>query len=124
MKLIAHREAFHQQNLILDPSCFDPSSTGPRWIDIDSCVWEGPQDILDKTPLHSLSEYRTNQKIVRLFHKEILEIQNADWNDYKRTLSKLRADPSPLWNVADRAQSLYRLFSESQIIDRDWDSIR
>ncbi|RFU34079.1 hypothetical protein B7463_g2224, partial [Scytalidium lignicola] len=75
-------EAFHRENLILDPSCFQPNSTGPRWIDIDSCVWKGPQDILDKTPLYSVSEYRTNRRIARLFHEEILEIQNADWNDY------------------------------------------
>lgn len=123
-KLITYREAFHREDLILDPSCFQPSSSGPRWIDIDSCVWKGPQDVLDKTPLYSLSEYRTNRKIARLFHGEILEIQNADWNDYKRTLSKLRTDPNPLWDVADRAQRLYRLFSESRISDGDWDSIR
>jgi hypothetical protein len=121
---INHREAFHRDNLILDPSCFEPSSSGPRWIDIDNCVWKGPEDLLDKTPLHSVSEYRTNRRIARLFHGDILEIQNADWKDYKRALSKLRADANPLWNLADRAQRLYRLFLESRISDQDWDSIR
>ncbi|KFZ02938.1 hypothetical protein V502_11372 [Pseudogymnoascus sp. VKM F-4520 (FW-2644)] len=117
-------EAFELENLILDPSCFQQSSTGPIWIDTESCVWEGPQDLLDKTPLYPLREYQNNPKIARLFHEEILKIQNADWTDYKRALSKLKVDPNPLWDVAGRAQSLYRLFSESRIIDTDWDLIR
>ncbi|OBT74408.1 hypothetical protein VF21_06830 [Pseudogymnoascus sp. 05NY08] len=114
---------FDIEYLILDPSCFQPSSTGLRWIDTQSCVWEGPQDLLDKAPLFPLREYQSNPKIVRLFH-QILEIQNADWTDYLRALSKLKINPNPLWDVASRSQSLYRLFSESPKIDTDWDLIR
>src|ERR1039457_5550263 len=107
---------------MLDPRSFASSSTGPRWIGVDNCVWEGPVDLLDKTPLASISEYRTNQQIVQLFHN-ILDIRDANWTDYIRTLSKLKANPNASVNIAERVLGLYRLFLKSNISDMDWDLI-
>jgi hypothetical protein len=92
---------------------------------MSDCVWKGPQDILDKIPLHSAPEYRDNRKIARLFHTRILEIVNADWTDYQRTLIKLKQNPDPTWNnTHDRAQKLYTLLFNSRLSDGNWSSIR
>ncbi|EPE32824.1 ATPase of HSP90 chaperone/DNA topoisomerase II/histidine kinase [Glarea lozoyensis ATCC 20868] len=117
-------EAFYRENLILDPACLQPDSNAPRWIDIDDCVWKGPEDLLDKTPLYSASEYRNSPQINRLFHQRILKIKDADWKDYQRTLIKIKTNPEPSWDATDRAQRLYTLLAETRLNDETWSAIR
>jgi hypothetical protein len=108
--------------MVLDPACLQPGSLGPIWIDIDDCVWKGPEDLLDKIPLHSAPEYRNSPHIKRLFHQRILKIKDADWKDYGRTL--IKKDPEPSWNATDRAQRLYLLFAETRLSDENCTAIR
>ncbi|KAF4634009.1 hypothetical protein G7Y89_g4107 [Cudoniella acicularis] len=116
-------ESFHREDLILDPCSFLPDSAAPTWIGIESCLWEGPADLLDKRTLASLPEYRNDAQITRLFHG-VLGIQNAYWNDYIRTLSKLKRDPNTPVDISTRVLRLYRLLAEANINDASWDLIR
>jgi hypothetical protein len=67
--------------LILDPCSFQENASGPTWIDIQSCAWRGPVDLLAKKPLAEVPEYRNNRKLSKFF-REILDIEDTTWRDY------------------------------------------
>jgi hypothetical protein len=118
---IVDREAFDADDLILHPRSFEPTSRGPSWLGIDSCIWKGPENLLDETPLAIVSLYRANRKIAQLFHS-ILGIQNADFGHYERALSKLKAKPTV--DIAERVSKLYKLFAGTHTGEKEWDTVR
>ena len=117
-----YRETFYRESLILHPSAFEPSSTSDSWLDAQSCVWRGPDNLLDKIPLAPVTSYRNNRKVEQLF-REILGIKNANWCDYRDMLLQFRrrqTSPPDLWNKIVR---LYELLRDSRISDEDWASL-
>ncbi|CZR67410.1 uncharacterized protein PAC_17309 [Phialocephala subalpina] len=115
-------ETFHRDSLILHPRAFQSGSTTASWLDAQSCVWRGPENLLDKTSLATVALYRSNRKVERLF-REILGIKNANWCDYRDMLLQFRRSqttPPDLW---DKILRLYKLLSESRISDEDWGSL-
>lgn len=112
-----------QEELILDPSSFEIGAAGPTWIDIEGCVWHGPTNLLDQTPLASVSQYRSNPKLVHFFTR-VLGIKDANWNDYLAILSKLRVDPSPSDGLPNKIWRLYELLSNAAIGEEGWTEIR
>jgi hypothetical protein len=109
------------EDLVLDPCSFLPGASGPTWTDINNCVWEGPENLLDKKVLAVVPQYCNNQKVARLF-RLILDIQNANWEDYMRVLSTLKQNSGPSQEVVAKTSGLYRLLSE--VTDgRDRDAI-
>lgn len=116
------RETFHRDSLILHPSAFRPSSTSASWLDAQSCVWRGPENVLDKIPLALVASYRNNRKVEQLF-REVLGIQNANWGDYRDMLLKFRVgqtSPPDLW---DKILQLYKLLRDCRISDENWVSL-
>lgn len=122
-KLSSCREQLDTKYLILDPWAFQPSASSPRWTDIESCVWHGPVNLLNKKPLASVPQYRGNKTLNRFF-RHILGIEDANWNDYHQMLLKLRHASGSSEDISDKVLRLYHLFSEDAISNEDWAEIR
>lgn len=117
--LTIYSEEIDAQHLILSPCSFHENAAGPIWINIESCAWHGPVDLLEKEPLSEVPEYRDNQKISRLF-REILDIKDATWSDYLETLSNLRRLTTLPPNLPEKALKLYQLLLNDGRSTPDW----
>lgn len=80
-------------------------------MDIESCVWQGPENLLDKQPLAVASQYRDNEKLAQFFHRT-LDIRNANWEDYLRVLSNISNGSNPVQDTPEKVSRLYELLSE------------
>jgi hypothetical protein len=88
-----------------------PNASTPIWLEIDRCVWQGPEDLLDKQPLAAVPQYRDNLKLARFFH-HTLDIRNANWEDYLTALTDLRDGSNPTQDIHEKVSRLYALLSE------------
>jgi hypothetical protein len=120
--LTKYSETFQRDGLILHPSVFRSESTRPQWVDVQSCLWRGPANLLEKTPLAAVTLYQNDTKIRRLFC-EILSIKNAAWHDYLEMLVKLRRRQLIPLNLPDKVLQLYNLISQSNLSDEEWGSL-
>lgn len=110
--------------LILDPCSFQENASGPTWIDIQSCAWRGPVDLLVKKPLAEVPEYRNNRKLAKFF-REILDIEDTTWIDYLEMVSNLRRltrRSSP--NLSEKVLRLYHLLLDDGRSTPNWTHIR
>ncbi|KAH6672240.1 hypothetical protein B0J14DRAFT_69385 [Halenospora varia] len=105
------QQVIDESYLILDPCSFQSSAAGPSWIDIESCVWQGPENLLDKQPLAVASQYRDNEKLAHFFHRT-LDIRNANWEDYLRVLSNIKNGSNLVQDTPEKVSRLYELLSE------------
>jgi hypothetical protein len=105
----------------LHPTAFQSSSTAATWLNAQSCVWRGPENVLDKTPLAAVLLYRNNKKLTAFF--EILGISNANWHDYMDMLLKFRKMQRPPPDLFDKLQQLYELLSKSRLSGEEWESV-
>lgn len=109
--------------LILDPCSFQENASGPTWIDIQSCAWRGPVDLLAKKPLAEVPEYRNNRKLSKLF-REILDIEDTTWRDYLEMVSNLRRLTRSSPNLSEKALRLYHLLLSDGRSTPNWTQIR
>ena len=109
--------------LILDPCSFQETASRPIWIDIESCAWRGPVDLLLKKPLAEVSEYRDNTKLSKFF-REILGIQDTTWGDYLEMVSSLRTLTRAPPDLSEKALRLYGLLLSDGRSTPDWTQIR
>jgi hypothetical protein len=117
------RETFHRDSLILHPRAFRSTSTTASWLDTQSCVWHGPENLLDQTPLATVALYRNNRKVRRLFC-DILGIKNAGWQDYRDMLIKFRRSQTPPADMQDKILGLYGLLHrDREMSDEDWGTL-
>lgn len=107
----------------MDPSSFQKTASGPTWIEIQSCAWRGPVDLLEKKPLAEVPEYRTNQKLSKFFC-EILGIEDTTWIDYLEMISNLRRQTESSPNLPQKILTLYRLLLNDGRSTPDWTHIR
>jgi hypothetical protein len=122
-RLIPCRDAFSLDNLILHPRSFQPSSTALTWLNAESCVWRGPEGLLDKTPLASALAYRNNEKLKLLFCG-VLGIKNANWHDYMEALLRFRNIQNSPHDLGNKLQELYDLLSKCRLSEEEWRSIK
>jgi hypothetical protein len=109
--------------LILDPCSFQENASGPTWIDIQSCAWRGPVDLLAKKPLAEVPEYRNNRKLSKFF-REILNIGDTTWIDYLEMVSRLRRLRRPSPNLFGKTLRLYQLLLSDGRSTPNWPQIR
>jgi hypothetical protein len=109
--------------LILDPCSFQENASGPTWIDIQSCAWRGPVDLLAKKPLAEVPEYRNNRKLSKFF-REILDIEDTTWRDYLEMVSNLRRLTRWPPNLSEKALRLYHLLLSDGRSTPNWTQIR
>jgi hypothetical protein len=109
--------------LILDPCSFQENASGPTWIDIQSCAWRGPVDLLAKKPLAEVPEYRNNRKLSKFF-REILDIEDTTWRDYLEMVSNLRRLTRWPPNLSEKALRLYQLLLSDGRSTPNWTQIR
>lgn len=109
--------------LILDPCSFQENASGPTWIDIQSCAWRGPVDLLAKKPLAEVPDYRNNRKLSRFF-REILDIEDTTWRDYLEMVSNLRRLTRTSPNLSEKALRLYQLLLSDGRSTPNWTQIR
>jgi hypothetical protein len=121
--LTRYSEQLDTLELILDPCSFQENASGPTWIDIQSCAWRGPVDLLAKKPLAEVLEYRNNRKLSRFF-REILDIQDVTWRDYLEMLSKLRRLTRSSPNLSEKVLRLYQLLLSDGSSTLDWPQLR
>lgn len=114
-----YSEEIDAQHLILGSGSFHENAAGPIWINIESCAWHGPVDLLEKEPLSEVPEYRNNQKLSRFF-REILDIKDATWSDYLETLSNLRRLTTSPPNLHEKVLKLYQLLLNDGRSTPDW----
>jgi hypothetical protein len=123
LRLTLGRDEFFEQNLILHPCSFSLGASGPTWIDIESCFWGGPMDLLDKTPLASIPQYKNN-KILERFFCRFLDVEDANWKDYLNMLVKLRGASNPQEDLSGKILGLYQHISRVPIAREAWTQIR
>ena len=111
------------RELILDPCSFQDNASGPTWIDIQSCAWRGPVDLLAKKPLAEVPEYGNNPKLSKFF-REILGIEDTTWIDYLEMVSNLRRLTRSSPNLPEQALRLYRLLLSDGRSTPNWTQIR
>jgi hypothetical protein len=116
-------ERIDEWELILDPCSFQENASGPTWIDIQSCAWRGPIDLLAKKPLAEVPEYRNNRKLSRFFC-EILDIEDTTWRDYLEMVSNLRGPAGSSPNLSEKVLRLYRLLLSDGRSTPNWTQIR
>ena len=116
-------EMIDTRELILDPCSFQDNASGPTWIDIQSCAWRGPVDLLAKKPLAEVPEYRNNPKLSKFF-REILDIEDTTWIDYLEMVSNLRRLTRSSPNLPEQALRLYRLLLSDGRSTPNWTQIR
>jgi hypothetical protein len=116
-------EKIDARELILDPCSFQENASGPTWIDIQSCAWCGPVDLLTKKPLAEVPEYRNNRKLSKLFC-EILDIEDTTWIDYLEMVSNLRRQTESSSNLPEKILRLYYLLLNDGRSTPDWTQIR
>ncbi|KAL5327036.1 hypothetical protein ACEPPN_004726 [Leptodophora sp. 'Broadleaf-Isolate-01'] len=112
-------------SLILHPKAFSPNSNNPSWTDIRSCVWQGPEDILDREPLALVPQYKNNENISHFF-TQVLGIKDANWEDYIRVLSTLKGDSensTTAQGITEKVLRLYYLLSKVDHVE-DQSAIR
>ena len=109
--------------LILDPCSFQETASGPTWIDIQSCAWRGPIDLLAKRPLAEVPEYRNNRKLSKFFRK-ILDIKDTTWRDYLEMVSNLRKLTRSPPDLSQKAFRLYHLLLSDGRSTPDWTQVR
>lgn len=108
--LINCRESLDGEFLILDPSSFQQDASGPTWTDIDSCVWNGPENLLDKKPLAAVRQYDT-EKLANFF-KQALGIRDANWTDYVEMIVKIQDSQIDRSQMQEKLRRLYDLLSD------------
>jgi hypothetical protein len=123
LRLTLSRDEFFEQNLILHPSSFSRSASGPTWIDIESCFWAGRADLLDKTPLASVPQYKNNEVLERFFCR-FLGVEDANWKDYLDLLVKFRGVSTPQEGLFGKVLGLYQHISRVSIAREAWTQIR
>jgi hypothetical protein len=123
LRLTLSRDEFFEQNLILHPSSFSRSASGPTWIDIESCFWAGRADLLDKAPLASVPQYKNNEVLERFFCR-FLGVEDANWKDYLNMLVKFRGVSTPQEGLFDKVLGLYQYISRVSIAREAWTQIR
>ena len=121
--LTIYSEQIDTWELILDPCSFQENASGPTWIDIQSCAWRGPVDLLAKKPLAEVPEYQNNRKLSRFF-REILDIEDTTWRDYLEMVSNLRRLTRSSPNLSEKALRLYRLLLSDGRSTPNWTQIR
>jgi len=121
--LTNHRDKFYLDNLILHPRAFHSTSTEATWLDAQDCLWRGPENLLDQTPLASVASYRNNRKLKNFFC-EILDIRNANWHDYVDMLLKFKRSETFVPEMQQKVLELYKLLFVGTIRDEDWSSIK
>ncbi|KAK0103681.1 hypothetical protein ONS95_005691 [Cadophora gregata] len=112
-------------SLILRPRALCPNSNNPSWTDTRSCVWEGPEDILDREVLALVPQYRDNEKLCHFF-TQVLGIKDADWEDYIRVLSTLKGESGNSSTAQGNSEKVLRLYKLLSDVDhaRDRRAIR
>ena len=116
-------EMIDTRELILDPCSFQDNASGPTWIDIQSCAWRGPVDLLAKKPLAEVPEYRNNPKLSKFF-REILDIEDTTWIDYLEMVSNLRRLTRSSPNLPEKVLRLYHLLLSDGRSTPNWMQIR
>ncbi len=100
-----------------------PNATSAIWLELQNCLWRGPENLLDKVPLATLcASYRNSQKI-RILFIEKLGIRNANWTDYLDALLQFKMSQNFPPDLQGKVLQLYELLRDSILSEEDFLSL-
>lgn len=89
-----------------------------KWVDPSDCVWKAPDFLDEKHSLAPKDIYGQSNNLRTLF-VNILEIRDAEWQDYLCQLKAWTGVTTPRQNVKDA----YKMILEDAPDDCDWNTI-